>query len=156
MFLLKRYPAQPDIELARKFVVLGPTGSVYTITLANLPSCNWYGQYVQWIQVNNICSPDSAKGHHCMFHNNMKGLFEHLFRLPYIVCLFESAEGVQYWPNIISGEYKTAHTTEIYSSQRALLTSELRGLYTSAPPDPASLIGTEQNPLGQIPVKGDW
>eukprot|EP00026_Physarum_polycephalum_P002749 Phypoly_transcript_02757.p1 GENE.Phypoly_transcript_02757~~Phypoly_transcript_02757.p1 ORF type:complete len:821 (+),score=224.52 Phypoly_transcript_02757:184-2646(+) len=50
MHVLRRFPGDPEMELARKFTILGTTGSVYTITISNLPSCN---------------CPDSAKGHHC-------------------------------------------------------------------------------------------
>jgi hypothetical protein len=50
MHVLRRFPIHPEIELSRKYTILGTTGSVYTISISNLPSCN---------------CPDSAKGHHC-------------------------------------------------------------------------------------------
>lgn len=50
MHVLRREPPHPDNELTRRYTILGTTGSVYTIAISNLPSCN---------------CPDSAKGHHC-------------------------------------------------------------------------------------------
>lgn len=49
MHVLRRYPNTPDSELTRKYTILGTTGSVYTIAISNLPSCNWYDYFLYFI-----------------------------------------------------------------------------------------------------------
>ncbi|KAL6079643.1 PH domain-containing protein [Balamuthia mandrillaris] len=52
MYLIARPSLEEEVAEAycRHYEVLGPTGSLYSIKITNLPSCN---------------CPDSAKGHHC-------------------------------------------------------------------------------------------
>lgn len=75
-----------------EYYVVGPTGTVYSIKLTNLPSCN---------------CPDNTKGHHCI----------HILFVLLKVLKVSPSDPILY--------------------QRALLTSELEGIYKSAPLAPA-------------------